>query len=210
MHAHPAHPKHHPSNLPSPLLLPLLLLLLRRSLCCPPVAASAIAAPTRFGVQASIAGMPAGLAAAAPGIRPMLAPPAAAAAAAAVPGVRPVLAPGGGGGPRPLRLDASGREVDEAGNVIQAVKVPVATSLVSAVLCCAVLCCAVLCCAVLCCAVLCCAVLCCAVLCCAVVRLLPQMNIYMPKPAHEPSPPPGLKKEDFIDPDMACCCCILR
>jgi len=40
-----------------------------------------------------------------------------------------MLAPGLGG-PRPLRLDASGREVDEAGNVIQAVRVPVASSLV--------------------------------------------------------------------------------
>lgn len=104
----------------------------------------------RFGVQASLAGVPA-LAATAPGmpaalptaaglpgIRPMLAPPAAgppaaalAAAAPGVPGVRPVMAPGAAGGPRPLRLDASGREVDEAGNVIQVVRAPVATSLVS-------------------------------------------------------------------------------
>jgi hypothetical protein len=67
-------------------------------------------------------------------MRPVLAPPmaaTAAAAAAGVPGVRPVMAAGPGGGPRPLRLDASGREIDDAGNVIQAVRVPVATSLVS-------------------------------------------------------------------------------
>lgn len=119
-----------------------------------------VALVCRFGVQASLAGVPslatstaAGMPAiptavpgSLPGMRPVLAqPPAAAAAvaglaaaAAGVPGVRPVLAPGAVGGPRPLRLDAAGREVDEAGNVIQAVKVPVATSLVSDVMFCAV------------------------------------------------------------------------
>lgn len=93
----------------------------------------ALAAATAPGILAAHpAALPGGL----PGMRPVLAPPiaaTAAAAAAGVPGVRPVMAGGPGGGPRPLRLDASGREIDDAGNVIQAVRVPVATSLVSAV-----------------------------------------------------------------------------
>jgi hypothetical protein len=39
---------------------------------------------------------------------------------------------GGLGGPRPLLLDAAGREVDEAGNVItHAARAPITTSLVS-------------------------------------------------------------------------------
>lgn len=102
---------------------------------------ASLAGVPSLAVAAAAAGMPAAVPGLPSGVRPMLAPPAAAAgmpaaalaavAAAGVPGVRPVAAPGAGGGPRPLRLDAAGREVDEAGNVIQAVKVPVATSLVS-------------------------------------------------------------------------------
>lgn len=107
----------------------------------------------RFGVQASLAGVPALAAATAAagigalpaaavpvapggamGVRPVLPQASAAALAAAAPGVRPppaAAAAMGGAGPRPLRLDAAGREVDEAGNVIQVVRAPVATSLVS-------------------------------------------------------------------------------
>lgn len=81
----------------------------------------------RFGVQASLASVPAVsavLSATAAAPRPVLPIPAAATAA-----VRPLL--GVGGGPRPLLLDAAGREVDEHGNVIERVKLPVANSLVS-------------------------------------------------------------------------------
>jgi hypothetical protein len=33
--------------------------------------------------------------------------------------------------------------------------------------------------------------------------VLPQINMPRPEPVREPSPPPGPKDEDFIDPDMA-------
>jgi hypothetical protein len=81
-------------------------------------------------VQASLAPVP-GIqpapGAAAP--RPLLAP-----AVGTLPGVRPTVPGGLGGlgGPRPLLLDAAGREVDEAGNVItHAARAPITTSLVS-------------------------------------------------------------------------------
>lgn len=63
--------------------------------------------------------------------RPLLAP-----AVGALPGLRPTVPSGLGGlgGPRPLLLDAAGREVDEAGNVItHAARAPITTSLVSCV-----------------------------------------------------------------------------
>eukprot|EP00882_Tetradesmus_deserticola_P011432 GHRQ01012095.1.p1 GENE.GHRQ01012095.1~~GHRQ01012095.1.p1 ORF type:complete len:274 (+),score=92.49 GHRQ01012095.1:224-1045(+) len=90
-------------------------------------AAKAVEIASKFGVQASLASIP-GIqtapGAAAP--RPLLTP-----AVGALPGLRPSV-PGGLGGPRPLLLDAAGREVDEAGNVItHAARAPITTSLIN-------------------------------------------------------------------------------
>ncbi|WIA18603.1 hypothetical protein OEZ85_010043 [Tetradesmus obliquus] len=93
-------------------------------------AAKAVEIASKFGVQASLASVPgfqAAPGAAAP--RPLLAP-----AVGALPGLRPTVPSGLGGlgGPRPLLLDAAGREVDEAGNVItHAARAPITTSLIN-------------------------------------------------------------------------------
>eukprot|EP00879_Flechtneria_rotunda_P022534 GHRR01023790.1.p1 GENE.GHRR01023790.1~~GHRR01023790.1.p1 ORF type:complete len:266 (+),score=103.63 GHRR01023790.1:457-1254(+) len=92
-------------------------------------AAKAVEIASKFGVQASLASVPVIAAASAAAPRPLLALPALSAG-----GVRPPLVPGGmpGAGPRPLRLDASGREVDEAGNVIlPSSRPPITTSLIN-------------------------------------------------------------------------------
>eukprot|EP00775_Hariotina_reticulata_P001133 gene1133-1471_t len=103
-------------------------------------AAKAVEIASKFGVQASLASVPAiasitaaAAAAGGAGPRPFLTP--------AVPGVglpvRPpplgaAAAAAAGSGPRPLRLDEQGREVDDQGNVIQpAVRAPITTSLIN-------------------------------------------------------------------------------